>query len=87
MDPKTALWYAGGVILLLILLQAFAAPLRLVLKILAQSLAGGAVLWVLNAAGHYVGLHLPLNPVSAVIVGLLGLPGLAPLGAAKFFLG
>lgn len=86
-EMTTALWCAGGLILLLILLQVFAAPLKLLLKLVAQSLAGGLALWLLNMAGRHAGLHLPLNPVSAVVVGVLGLPGLVVLGAARFFLG
>ena len=87
MDVTTAFWWAGGLVVLLILIQVFASPLTLVLKIVGQSVAGGLVLWALNEGGRHVGLHLPLNPVSAVIVGVLGVPGLVALGAARLFFG
>ena len=56
-------------------LRLFAAPLRLALKVLANTALGFAALWLLNATGVYTGLYLGLNLFNAVIIGVLGLPG------------
>lgn len=87
MESTTVFWYVAGVILLLIALQALARPIEICLKIVGNSIAGGLVLWLLNAVGGLVGFHLALNPASAAIVGLLGLPGLLGLGAMRLILG
>lgn len=87
MGPTTAFWYVAGVVMLLIALQVLARPMEICLKILGNSIAGGVVLWVINAVGGLVGIHLALNPASAAIVGILGIPGLVGLGAMRLILG
>lgn len=73
MDYKTVLAYAAG----LILIAAFAFVMRLktrgVVRLLVNSLAGGAVIFLLGFFGTAV---LPLNPLNALLTGLFGIPGL-----------
>lgn len=54
-------------------------PLKFILKLMASSIAGGAVLLVLNGVGGSFGIFVPLNIITAVVVGLTGVPGLAVL--------
>ncbi|MFO7171725.1 MAG: pro-sigmaK processing inhibitor BofA family protein [Bacillota bacterium] len=66
-----ALAVAGAVVL-----QWLAEPLRY-LGLLAGRMALGYLgLWALNLVGLVAGFHLPLNPVTGLVVGVLGLPGL-----------
>ncbi|GAX88701.1 pro-sigmaK processing inhibitor BofA family protein [Effusibacillus lacus] len=47
---------------------------------LAKTLLFGVIgLFLINLAGQYIQLHIPINPVTALLVGLLGVPGLAAL--------
>ncbi|MFZ5823800.1 MAG: pro-sigmaK processing inhibitor BofA family protein [Bacillota bacterium] len=87
MDLNTAFFYAMGVILVLMLLHVLAKPLEVALRVLGSSLVGGLVLWVVNLAGGLVGFHIGLNPVSAMIVGVLGVPGLLGLGLLRAIVG
>lgn len=87
MDPTTAFWYIAGVIFLLVALQVLARPIEICLKIVGNSIAGGLALWLINGVGGLIGLQLALNPASAAIVGLLGIPGLVGLGAMRLILG
>lgn len=87
MDVTEAGWYAGGLLLLLVALQVLAKPLAVCLRLVGSSVAGGLVLWGLNLVGGLAGFHVGLNPVSAAIVGLLGLPGLLSLGLVRWILG
>ncbi len=80
MDVTSALWYAAGLVLLLVGLQMLATPLSAAFRLLWHSIVGGFALWALNLVGGPFGLHLALNPVSAVVTGLLGLPGVGFLG-------
>lgn len=66
----------GGGLLLLILLRR---PLTFVLKVLLRGVAGLAVLAIFNFVGGWLGLSLPLNPVTGLACGVLGAPGLATL--------
>lgn len=87
MDVSTTLWYALGLICVLLLLQVLAKPLEVLVRVLGSSLLGGAALWVVNLVGGWVGFHLGLNPVSAAIVGVLGIPGFVGLTILRVILG
>lgn len=69
------LTYAGAVVLLFLIGKIFLWPLKMILKLVLNSLAGGLVILLINAVGAAFGLMIPLNFLNAVIVGVLGLPG------------
>lgn len=67
--------YAFGIIALYVVGYLFLVPLKLVLRLIANSLLGGAFILLFNWFGASFGLHIALNVISAVIVGILGIPG------------
>lgn len=71
----------------LAVLRVLGDPLLRLLRLLACCLAGGLALWAVNQVGGPVGFHIGLNPVSAAVVGLLGVPGLVALGLLRLILG
>ena len=73
------LTFGGTLILLFLLGKTLLIPLKIVLKMIVNSLLGGILLVVLNAIGSGLGLMIPLNPVNAVTVGVLGIPGVIML--------
>ena len=76
-----------GALLLLLALRALAVPLLRLLQLLTYCVAGGLALWAVNQVGGPIGFHIGLNPVSAAVVGLLGIPGLVALGLLRLILG
>lgn len=44
--------------------------------LLERCLVGGAVLYVFNFLGAFFGMSVGINPISSLITGLLGAPGL-----------
>ena len=50
---------------------------------LINSMIGGVLIVLINILGGNWGLFVPLNPLSAVIIGILGLPG--AVGLLLFF--
>ena len=60
-------------------LRLFAAPLRLALKVLFNTLLGFAALLCVNLCAPLTGFSLGLNLFNALLIGILGLPGLALL--------
>jgi inhibitor of the pro-sigma K processing machinery len=68
-----------GVVVLYIMWRLFYRPLRLVFTVLLHLLLGGALLYLYNLVGTHWGLTIGLNVISALIVGIMGLPGLAML--------
>lgn len=73
------LTYAGMVILIFLVGKIFLWPLKMILKLVANSLIGGLVILVINAIGAGFGIFIPLNVLNALIVGALGIPGAALL--------
>ncbi len=71
-------WIVGGLMLIL-LLAALRRPLQWLCALAARTGVGLAVLWVLNGLGGLVGLHLGVNLVNALVLGVLGAPGLGLL--------
>ena len=87
MELASAVGYVVGLIALLIALQILAKPVEWTARIVGNSIAGGLGIWVVNLVGGLFGLHLGLNPVTAAVVGLLGVPGLVALGIMRWILG
>jgi inhibitor of the pro-sigma K processing machinery len=81
------LWFMGAVILVIVALQAFAAPSAIILRIFVSSIIGGCSLWGANLLGGLVGFQVGLNPASAILVGTLGVPGFLGLSVIRLFLG
>lgn len=64
---------------LIALIRVFSAPLRLALKLLANTALGFAALWAVGLTSGVTGIALGLNLWNALVIGILGLPGFALL--------
>ena len=60
---------------LIALLRVFSTPLRLVLKLLVNTLLGFAALWGVHLTAGFTGITLGLNLWNALVVAILGVPG------------
>lgn len=69
------LTYAGAVVLIFLIGKIFLWPLKLVLKLVLNSIAGAFLILIVNVLGAAFHVMIPLNFISAVIVGILGIPG------------
>lgn len=63
--------------------QLFSTPLKLALKVLLNTLLGFAALFLLNLASGLTGFSLGLNLFNALVIGILGVPGLVLLALLK----
>ena len=76
LELSVFLTYAGALLLILLLCKIFLWPLKLIGKLLISSLVGGVLILVVNLiAGMFGLLLIPLNIITAVVVGVLGIPG------------
>ena len=62
------------------LVRLLVLPLRLIWKLVIHSACGFACLWLLNLISGFTGVFFPINLVTVLIAGFLGLPGIALLG-------
>lgn len=60
---------------ILALLRVFRAPLKVAVRLLANTLLGFLALWGVNLTAGLTGITLGLNPLNALVIGVLGLPG------------
>ena len=75
-----------GLVLLYLIGYLLLVPMRFLWRLLAGSLLGGLALWIVNHFGALFGFSVPLNPLTALITGFLGLPGFALVAALAYLL-
>lgn len=73
------LTFGGSLILIFLLGKALLVPLKMILRLLANSLAGAVLLIVINYIGMNFGIMIPINVVNSLTVGILGIPGVVVL--------
>jgi len=62
--------------LAVILVRTLLMPLGFLLKIAIHSGCGFLCLWLLNSISPFTGIFFPINAVSVLTAGFLGLPGI-----------
>ena len=68
--------YALGLVLLYLIGWLLLVPLKHLLRFFINALIGGLILWILNLVGGLIGVTIAINPITALTVGVLGIPGL-----------
>ena len=68
------------------LLRIFRTPLKLAVRLLGNTTLGFIALWAANLAAPVTGLTLGLNLWNALIIAVLGIPGLILLLLAQWVL-
>ena len=77
---------AIAALLIFALLRLIVLPIRWGVKLLLNSGCGFICLFLLNSISGFTGLRFPINYVTAIIAGFLGLPGIVLLGLLQFVL-
>jgi inhibitor of the pro-sigma K processing machinery len=79
-----------GVIIIAIVLALIkgipVSALRIVSQSVVKVLVGALILFFINVAGGYFGIHIPINLFTTIISGFLGIAGVASLFAIHMFL-
>ena len=63
-------------LLAVLLIRLLVMPMKLAAKLLLHSAAGLLCLGVLNSVSGFTGIFFPINAVTVLIAGFLGLPGI-----------
>ena len=83
---NTVLLLALAVIVVIVLIRVISAPIRLIFKLLINTVIGFAVLYLVNLIGQNFGITIEMNLLHAVIVGIFGIPGVIVLILLQFIL-
>lgn len=66
-------------VLAILLIRLLLMPLKLGFKIAIHCACGFVCLWLLNSVSGFTGIFFPINAVTVLVSGVLGLPGIAIL--------
>lgn len=81
---SSLLMLAAAVVLLVLLVKVLAAPIRLIFKLAVNAALGFLILFVVNFFGDFVGIGVTVNLFTALIAGVLGVPGVVLLVLLQF---
>ncbi|NLG80837.1 MAG: pro-sigmaK processing inhibitor BofA [Firmicutes bacterium] len=84
MYVATVVACAFGLFLLYVVAYILYVPLKIMFRLTYNAIIGGLVLWLVNLVVGFFGLSVAINPVTALIAGLLGIPGVVLIMALKY---
>ena len=87
MDNNILITFVVCIIAIFILGKIFAWPLKGIIKLIGNSTIGGIIIFLINIVGANFNFHIGLNIVTALVVGILGIPGAVLLIILTLFLG
>ncbi|MDR0979168.1 MAG: pro-sigmaK processing inhibitor BofA family protein [Lachnospiraceae bacterium] len=87
MDTNVIITFLACVIVLVIFGKILVLPLKTMLKIIFNSVLGAALIYIINLIGASFSFHIGLNIITAIVIGILGLPGAVLLVFLKIIIG
>ncbi len=85
-DLAIILAYTAGIMIVFMTSWIFFKPLKFLGRIILNSLIGAVVLILFNYFGRYTGVYIGVNEITALIIGILGLPGFIALLLVKLLI-
>ena len=73
---QTIIYVVIGVLLLWLVIMLFSPPIIWALLFFLNALWGFVMLFVFNFLGGFIGLELTVGWLSAIVAGILGIPGI-----------
>lgn len=67
--------------------KIFLFPIKKILKLVFNTIIGGAIIYIINLIGASFNFHIGLNIITSLIVGILGIPGAVLLVILQFIMG
>lgn len=86
MEDNTLIIYIACICFLFLFGRIFILPIKSVLKLVLNSILGGLIIYLINIIGGLFAFHIGLNYITAILVGILGVPGAILLIILKVFL-
>ena len=73
-----------GIILFLLLFGVSFKPIRFMGRVCIKLVVGALFLFLLNTFGTAVNLHIPINVITTIVSGFLGIPGIVAMAIIKY---
>jgi len=68
-------YFLIAIVAMVILVKLFSWPLKILGKLILNGVLGFILLLIVNFAGQYIGITIPMNAITSLIAGFLGVPG------------
>ena len=76
--------FAIGLAVLWLVCKLLMVPIKLMWKLVVNAIVGALLLLVVNFVRGLIGLSLPITPVSALVAGVFGIPGVLVMLILQF---
>ena len=87
LDTNIILTFLACICFIFIFGKLFIFPIKKILKLLINSALGAVLIYIVNIIGSMWNFHIGLNIITAIFVGLLGVPGAILLTVLKLLIG
>lgn len=75
MDTNAIITFLACVAVLFLFGRVLVVPIKTILKVVVNSLLGAVLIYIINLIGANYNFHIGINIVTALVVGILGVPG------------
>lgn len=72
---ENIIYFIIAVLAIFVIGKLFAWPFKILINLIINGLMGGILLYLVNLVGSNFGLIIPINAITALIAGFLGIPG------------
>ena len=86
MSTQFIITFLVALVVVYIILKVLSLPFKLVIKLLVNGVLGGIIIWIVNLVGANFGFAITLNWITALVAGILGIPGVIILIILHFIL-
>ena len=86
MSLQFILTFIAAIVVLFIILKILSLPFKLIIKLVINGVIGGIMIWLINLIGANFGFDITLNWITALVVGILGIPGAIILAILQIFI-
>lgn len=73
---SSMIYFLVAAIGLFIIVKIFSWPIKVLIRLLINGALGALVLWGINYFGGSFNIFVPINGVTSLIAGFLGIPGI-----------
>ena len=84
---QTALFGAGIIVAVYVVLRMLAVPLKMIFKLVINAVIGYMMLIVSNLVGGFFDFSIPINIITCLVAGVFGVPGVIFLVVVMILLG
>ena len=81
----TIVGYLLGILIVFVVSGVCLKPFRYIARFLFNSLGGILLAMAINAMCAHWGIHIGINPFTALVIGILGIPGVIAVLIAQIF--